>query len=262
VFPPSTQQIAALFENWREVVEASSRNLPQPTYFLRNGLKISHAQNDDADWLINEIFLEKTYSLEGFYKPKERDTILDIGSNIGIFTLYLLAQTPKCEIHCFEPARETRSRLKTNIEQNGFTEQVVIHPYAIFVRQGKMDLILGEQTTQHSLYERHDIPQVAREQVQCMTLDEAVERSSANMIELVKLDVEGAELDILQGTLEKTWKKINRLVLEYHDKIKPCSSSTIVSLLRSQGFHEVEQLKTTDELGIIRAARSARVSKS
>ena len=57
--------------------------------------------------------------------------------------------------------------------------------------------------------------------VEVITLETAVELTSAPMVDLLKIDIEGSEGDVLASTDERILRRIRRVALEYHDNIRP-----------------------------------------
>lgn len=69
------------------------------------------------------------------------------------------------------------------------------------------------------------------------TIADVVEREGVARIDLLKVDVEGAELEVLQGVGEKVWPIVRQVVLEGHDKDGRLAA--IEKLLRDHGFDDV-----------------------
>lgn len=83
-------------------------------------------------------------------------------------------------------------------------------------------------------------------QVKVETLDEVIAKNQVSQIDLLKIDVEGSEVKVLQGLSEKSWKLIKQVVLETHNH-GGCQSE-IEALLKSNGFTDIRIVpqKTND----------------
>jgi hypothetical protein len=77
------------------------------------------------------------------------------------------------------------------------------------------------------------------------------------VIDFLKLDVEGAELDILEGADFSTLGRIQKVALEFHEHFRPGSKEGVLTYLRKNGFGDIRANTGTGRLGIIRASREA-----
>jgi hypothetical protein len=71
--------------------------------------------------------------------------------------------------------------------------------------------------------------------VRALTLSQVFEAHAIDKLDLLKLDCEGAEYEILSGASPEVFKKIERIIMEYHD-IDGHHHDQLVSLLERQGF--------------------------
>ncbi len=132
-------------------------------------------------------------------------TVADIGANLGHHTLILAALVGKTgSVHAFEPHPETFQELVTNTRLNGYGHVHCSH-MALSSKTGGATLHLAADAAMHSLgsTKYHDEQTVA---VETETLDRYVERHGLSRLDLVKIDVEGAERLVIEGgaaTLEK-----------------------------------------------------------
>ncbi len=240
------------FDNWQEIWSAYRSKKLLPAFSLRNGVKLEHNAMDDAWSLFKEIFIDRCYTNDNFYTPKAGDKIIDCGANIGFFTCYLKSHAAEANVYCFEPAAKTRERLKKNLDINKF-ENVKIFPYAIYDAKSQLQLQLptfaGDAMIANST-------KAETESVPTITLDDAIKLCGENgeKIQLLKMDVEGAEVEIFSKANENTFKKIERISIEYHEAYRPGSRDQLLELFRRY-YSEVEYFSfpTEQELGIMRA---------
>jgi FkbM family methyltransferase len=140
------------------------------------------------------------------------DVFLDIGANIGWFTL--LASTivgPKGHIHAFEPRSETVHYLKKTIELNALGPVVTVHPYGLSDQTGEQTLAWEPQSYNpgHSFLVANGANGPwTTETVALRRLDEL----NLPKVDMIKMDVEGAELLVLRGG-EKTFNASRPIVL-------------------------------------------------
>ena len=120
---------------------------------------------------------------------------VDVGANIGYFTcLAARAVGPRGVVHAIEPAPENVEALKRNVRLNGF-RNVVVHAVAAADVADVRTLRLTTEVTHHGLYDHPASRTVAEVRVPTAPLDALVE-VPAN---LIKVDVEGAEVEVLRG---------------------------------------------------------------
>ena len=140
-------------------------------------------------------------------------TVLDVGAHIGYYTLLAARQAgPEGKVYAFEPELENHALLLENIELNGY-QNVVPVKMAVSDRTGTADLILTAlDSGRHSMY-HHGLPEQGSLAVETTTLDAFVESLDWPRIDLVKIDVEGAELSRLGGHgpdyPEKCWSEVD-----------------------------------------------------
>lgn len=79
------------YRNWPEVVVAELRGESARRVVLRDGLVIESPPSNLL-WITEEVFFEKVYSPSGFAIGPE-DVVVDIGANVGAFTLYAARRT-------------------------------------------------------------------------------------------------------------------------------------------------------------------------
>jgi FkbM family methyltransferase len=122
-------------------------------------------------------------------------TFWDIGAHAGFFTM--LASRAVGEpgaVHAFEPQPDNRSRLFDTVERN-HAGNVTVHGFALSETRGEAVLHGRQASATWSLVERRGENGGVR--VQCRTLDEVSQFVRAP--DVIKIDVEGAELSVLQG---------------------------------------------------------------
>jgi FkbM family methyltransferase len=133
-------------------------------------------------------------------------TVFDIGASHGYYTLLFAKLVREGSVHAFEPEEWNFQRLNTNLALNGF-ENVLPRRAAIFERSGEVELNVFPQ----ELYGWHTLGAPAmevdgrrvlpaeRQTVPALTLDGYCEEHGIERIDLLKLDVEGAEIEALRG---------------------------------------------------------------
>jgi FkbM family methyltransferase len=150
-------------------------------------------------------------------------TVYDVGANIGFFTILCSRLVgPQGKVYAFEPIPENVVTLRHNIALNRLTNVVVVER-ALSASTGTAEMFVSPWSAFHSLNvdgaskrENHG-PDGGEITVETITLDEFVLQQGISVPDLVKLDVEGAELLVLEG-MHETLRTVQPLLLvEVHD---------------------------------------------
>ncbi|MEM3433753.1 MAG: FkbM family methyltransferase [Candidatus Methanomethyliaceae archaeon] len=152
--------------------------------------------------------------VERFLRPGQ--VVFDIGSHIGFYTLLAAKLVGKTgRVVAFEPSARERHRLRLNLLLNR-CHNVCIVPYALGNSEGTAELYvcLGRETGCNSLRPPVVNEPVSKVQVPITTLDHHVEKTGIGKVDFVKMDVEGAELHVLDGA-KKLLRNKPRPVLMY-----------------------------------------------
>jgi putative colanic acid biosynthesis glycosyltransferase WcaI len=124
-------------------------------------------------------------------------TFWDIGAHIGFFTLLAARLVGRDGVvHAFEPNPEARHRLRRNLVLNGY-QHVIVHSEAVTGRGGRASLYAHKESPMWSL---HPIGSSDDSYVDVVTTTvDLLSRSLDSAPDVIKIDVERAELDVLQG---------------------------------------------------------------
>jgi FkbM family methyltransferase len=193
------------------------------------------------------VYVRKEYGDVGGFQ-----TIVDIGANIGCFMLYAAQLNPNGKIYCFEPERKNFAVLNRNIELNDLTHRVAAYQLAVADTVGTAKMNLG-MSPLHSLYGPRESSQ---QEVMCTTLMKLMNDNSIEIIDLLKLNCEGAEYDILGRCPAGVFARINNIRLEYHKRQNiERDARYLITLLKGQGFAIQRVTQYKHESGFIWASR-------
>jgi FkbM family methyltransferase len=138
---------------------------------------------------------------------KAGDVFLDIGANIGFFSVIGARLVgPDGRVYAFEPVPANLTALQRNIGLNQFANTKIMQS-AVSNHSGKGELLLADWGGGSALKGASTPPDICGTmEVELVTIDQLVEQGEIEPPAVVKIDVEGAELEVLQGmarTLEK-----------------------------------------------------------
>lgn len=165
--------------------------------------------------------------------------VLDLGAYIGYYTLLAARQVgPKGKVYAFEPDPSSYSLLERNVRHNGHSNIVTIRKAV--AREGRIKKLHqhASDPTMNSLLARKGWETTVV--VECISVDEFL---GEEQVDLVKLDVEGAELETLQG-MAKTLERCPTLTLIVELNSVSLSEGNnspeeLLNQIRKLGFHNI-----------------------
>ncbi len=166
---------------------------------------------------------------------KKESTFIDIGANIGDYSLIASSIITKRTIHTFEPFHSVLARLKENIALNKINN-ITIHEEVVSDKDGYEYFDLeSESEVNHITYTKTE----ASLKLKCIKLDTFAERNKLSMINFLKVDVEGAEMKALKGAerlLSEHKVKTILLELNKNNQVFGTTNLEIVRYLHTFGY--------------------------
>jgi FkbM family methyltransferase len=224
------------FRNWASVAIAGLlwRQLPLPrrelTVLTRGGSRIAVPLGPRAGALypVLEVFAFAEYAHD--WVLEDEACIVDVGAHVGSFTLWLAERYPRMRAVCFEPDPDAFAYLERNTGGIAAT----LHRRAVGASGGTGTLhrpIAGGGVS--SLQATAVGDEVGVEVV-------SFEQTLAGLgdVSLLKLDCEGCEYELVLGTPPAPWRRVQRVVLEYHT-VSGHDPSQLVERLGSLGLRLV-----------------------
>jgi FkbM family methyltransferase len=163
------------------------------------------------------------------------DVILDAGANVGFYSL-LAAKWMRGNgaVHAFEPFPETARRFERNLELNSNLRSLVhLHRIALSDFNGKARMSVPDQSNQGC----NHLGTTGECEVEVMTLDAFCEKQQLSRVDLIKIDVEGAEVALLKGA-EQTIRRFRPiLMIEVNPATLQRSGYTARDVIEAIGRH-------------------------
>lgn len=194
--------------------------------------RVSFDHSEEFHRLKREIFTNHQYYFETD-QPAPR--IIDAGAHIGMATLYFKQLYPDAQVIAIEPHPRNFALLSENVADNGLNDVHLIQA-ALADQVGTRALFADETDEQWLSTASFSAGAWNGQQLtQPLTVETLPLHALLHQpVELLKMDVEGAELLILLAAKNQL-RQINRLVLEFHPH-RGQSWSQLVRLLQDQGF--------------------------
>lgn len=226
---------------------------------LPNGIDIFQHNKSETLLQYQEIFLNQEYT-KHHITLNEGDTVIDVGANIGMFSLFFGSQINNLKIYAFEPIPEIYSILKSNLDMHQINATCVnnglsnkhqncdftyfpnasvlsgINPDQTEVERLLKDTIASKNIVDNNSHSKIIKASLHKKQINAefFTLSEIIKSHHIEHIHLLKVDVERHELEVLQGISKEYFELIDQIIVEVHDFDERLK--IIKSLLNQHGF--------------------------
>ncbi|HHM04946.1 MAG TPA: FkbM family methyltransferase [Gammaproteobacteria bacterium] len=208
---------------------------------LPNGLELAYLSEIPGAGLEPRLY-------RGQYEPlttkllgdalAEGGTLLDVGANIGWFSLHGALACDRVTVHAFEPGALVGRYLADNVRRNGFASRITLVPCAVSDHNGHA--YITDHAIGHAMNHLVDRAAGAVRRIATLTLDDYACRNRLADIRLIKCDVEGAERAVLQGASRLLQTQRPALIIE----VSPlwCARfgyrpADLWQLLQAHGYH-------------------------
>ncbi len=208
---------ARVYQRWRQGNIKTERKIILIDKTIAMNVDISKSIGGALYW-IGFHELNETRFLQRYLKPNM--VLLDVGANQGEVTVFAAKRLTEGKVYSFEPMNELFSVLQSNIALNRFGNVTAFH-FGLSDKAGTVPFYLGEQGrgeneglgTMFQSQQRNRFVQ----DITLKTLDDVAEANHITKIDFIKIDVEGAELFVLQGGRKTIAKSQPVVMIEYSE---------------------------------------------
>jgi FkbM family methyltransferase len=255
---------AKLTNGWATLAYLGLRKLHFPfNLHLRSGEKLTLEERIDmvVFWL---VFVRRHYPVNASDR-----VIIDVGANIGLFTIYAARQAPGAKIIAIEPFPETCRRLRRHVEDNHFADRVTVLNCAVAEETGwgEMDSAEGIPSQYRGVHSevtatlnaKHKggaaldgLPGVPVEKRTLADILELLELADADNVDLMKMNIDGSEYAILMNTPARVLQRFRRIAVQYHElpAAVEMGKTQLFSYLGKNGFRLVCDKDTGRGVGL------------
>jgi amino acid adenylation domain-containing protein/FkbM family methyltransferase len=262
---------------------------------LPNGMAVFALDRTETDYIFQEIFEDRLYLRHGI-ELREDATVFDVGANIGLFSLFVRQEAPRARVFAFEPIPPVFDALRANVEL--YRSDVRLFPFGLSDREETVEFTYYPHFSSRSglaaYADRDNELEVTRRHLQntwneaasggfggemedvldgkfveeivaarVRRLSDVLHEERVERVDLLKIDVQRAELDVLHGIDDEAWRRIEQVVMEVHDEPGGPTEgrvAEITALLQRQGFfvfsEQDEALRGTDRYSLSASRRS------
>jgi FkbM family methyltransferase len=248
---PDDQPFQHYTAKHRLVAWISSRLFDRVIYTVRHGLLRGRKRKGGLGW-VPSLFSGEIESAETLFWKKldlQGKTIYDIGAFQGLLTLYFCQRAK--EVISYEPNSANRHRLMENLSLNGVSN-VTVRPVGLGAKDEKSTMVSEPLMPGGATIETKGKEQLQRsrnvkvEEIQLTTIDHET-ASGMPAPDLIKVDIEGAELEALKGGRELLLQRRPALYLEMHGETmneKRRKVREIVDYLWEAGYRDIRHVES------------------
>ena len=239
---------------------------------LPDGSLLYYQNQREAEFAVKEIFGSEQIPPE-FNLPSD-GTFLDVGANIGVFTLKLASDYPDATIYTFEPVPETFDLLALNAEkvrgdrickglggkvekrkleyfpnlsgmssadsQAGARDMAGLRCYMRAAEDQNQNIFRRVMNRWNEFLTLRFLTKSVTIECPFTTISQVIKEYELSEIDLLKIDTEGVEYEVISGISDQDWSKIKNLIVEVHDGDE--SSERMRHLLEKRGYSVTIQM--------------------
>src|SRR3989338_957365 len=218
-------RIPVVFKNWIQVMGyVLSVYLPVPSLkknidivVLRKGTCFKIRLINTLDLCsIMETHQRKVYTPD-IIKIPDNATIVDIGASIGDFSVFCAVSFKNSKCFCFEPTQNAFELCENNILLNNLTDKITVYKLAVSDKSGK--ITIGED-----IYDS-------------VTVEDIFLKHQIDKCDLLKMDIEGAEYEVLLNTPKEILERVKAMAMECHIFDKGEHLRSLRDHLKNAGFN-------------------------
>lgn len=165
-----------------------------------------------SKWVCEPILRGETYPVVGFVEDVQ--VVFDVGANCGAATVHLARAYPAATVHSFEPAEGPRSLLHRNVAD---LSGVRVHPIGLTDQDGQVPLYSGAEDSITGSVHQRTVNLEESETIEVRSAGRWAVEHGIDRIDVMKLDVEGCEVEVLQD-LAPLLPTVKVLYVEYDSR--------------------------------------------
>ena len=155
--------------------------------------------------VIREIWEENVYEVAD-WRYNLGGVVIDIGANIGSFSIY--SAYKGAEVYAIEPEPHNLEALKNNIALNNMQDKIHVLPYGISYNKGTG--VISDDGGGSSI-----IDTCIGSEIELMSFDIMFELYNLQEVDILKIDVEGSEVEIILGASKENLQKCKYITMEF-----------------------------------------------
>lgn len=169
-----------------------------------------------------QAFYQVLYNLEyAIHLDFEPKVIIDLGANCGMASIYFANKFPQAKIIAVEPETENYLMLKKNAQKY---EQIITYKKGIWNKT--CNLIIQDNGLGFWGFSESEATEQSSNTVSAITLSQIIKDNDLDQIDILKVDIEGAEVELFSKNADEWLAKVRVIIIELHDWLRPgCAKS-------------------------------------
>jgi len=175
-----------------------------------------------------EVILKEDYNLTINFNPS---TIIDGGANIGLTSVFFANKYPQADIVAVEPEEGNFEMLKKNTKNYG---RISLIRSGIWSHSAILSVI--DEGKGNNSFTVAEILSPKVDSINAISIYDIMQERSWDTIDILKLDIEGAEKNVFEKNFEQWLPRVKILIIEFHDRVVEGCSSTVLKALSNYSF--------------------------
>jgi FkbM family methyltransferase len=203
----------------------------KPTAFQKRKMRIETTEPIFVNY--EHFFTDKIY--DSFLDGNKIDTVIDIGANVGLFTELVISKGAQKVL----AAEFNQAAIEVFRDMHTGKKNVHLLPYAISDENKKIVMHIDPENSMVGSISKDHMDSLSQSvEVEAMGINSLFGTAKLQMekVSLLKLDVEGAEYEIFDALSIENLKKVERIILEFHDNFGGRLRDSITNKLEEAGF--------------------------
>jgi FkbM family methyltransferase len=183
-----------------------------------------------------EIFLKEDYNFKLSLDKTQVKFIIDAGANIGFSTVFFANKFPSAKIIGIEP---DNTNFKCFIKNTQNYTQIEAIKGAVWCKSKHMEIKDEGWGTRGFMV--NEVDQESQNSIKGYSIRDLMKQYEMQWIDILKLDVEGSELEIFSSNYEEWLPKTKCLIIELHDRMRPGCSEAVKNAVGKYTFEMFER---------------------
>jgi FkbM family methyltransferase len=163
--------------------------------------------------------------------------ILDVGANVGFTSVFFANRYPQSRIFAVEPEE---SNFRALLENTKPYQNIVAIRAAVWNKRGKVQIM--NRQAENWAFQVVDLEKNAGSAlVNALTIDDLIKITGEKTVDVLKIDVEGAEVEVCGGNAENWLGKVCVIVIELHDRFREGCSVALNKAISGRGFERTRR---------------------
>ena len=194
--------------------------------------KLKHSfslRNNPFDFAtLEEVILKEEYNLNIKFNPS---TIIDGGANIGLTSVFFANKYPQADIVAVEPEEGNFEMLSKNTKKYA---RIGLIRAGIWSHPAILSVI--DEGKGNNSFTVIEVLSPQADSINAISIYDIMQERSWDTIDILKLDIEGAEKNVFGKDFEKWLPMVKILIIEFHDRMIEGCSSTVLKALSNYNF--------------------------